>query len=128
MAIQFPSLKPTGRNFKLGTFPTKTYRALSGATVKRSFGNKAFGYEINLQFTGISDADVVTLLTHYNNTKAGFERFTLPASLFAGMSTSLQSLIQAPTNILWEYAEAPSVESLPCDLSTVTIRLIGELD
>ena len=50
MAEQFPKIKPTTRAFKLGSFPVKVYRALSGATVKRAFGNRATGYELQLGF------------------------------------------------------------------------------
>jgi hypothetical protein len=51
MSITFPSLKPSQRSFKLGAFPTKIYRSLSGATAKRSYGNKPFGYELQLVFS-----------------------------------------------------------------------------
>jgi hypothetical protein len=44
----FPALKPTARSFQLGQYPVKTYRAMSGAVVRRSFGNKAFGYTLEL--------------------------------------------------------------------------------
>lgn len=127
MSIQFPSIKPNSRSCVLGTYATKTYRALSGATFKRSFGNKPFSYQIDLQFTNINDDTASQLLDHYIDTQAGFQRFTLPATLFAGMNATLQSYVQAPGSILWEYAEPPSLESLPCSRSNITIRLIGEI-
>lgn len=127
MSIQFPSVKPTARSCKMGEFPTKTYRALSGATVKRSFGNKAFSYQLDLQFANIDDATSALILQHYNATKAGFERFSLPASVFAGMSATLQSLVQASNDIEWEYAEPPSLESVFIGYSTITVRLTGEM-
>lgn len=101
MAEQFPRIKPTTRAFKLGSFPVKTYRALSGATVKRAFGNRASGYELQLGFDNISDTITSQLLAHYNGSSGGFERFTLPADLFAGMTDTLRGYIQAPTSILW---------------------------
>jgi hypothetical protein len=128
MADQFPNLKPSDRQFKLGSYPTKTYRALSGATVKRSFGNRPTGYELQLRYTNISDDITVQLLDHYTSTSGGFERFTLPAALFAGMSSDLASRVQSPTGIKWEYAGAPEVESVFTGISAVTINLIGEQD
>jgi hypothetical protein len=128
MADQFPNLKPSDRQFKLGAYPTKTYRSLSGATVKRSFGNRPTGYELQLSYTNISDATTVQLLDHYTSTSGGFERFTLPAALFAGMSSELASRVQSPTGIKWEYAGAPEVESVHNGISAVTINLIGEQD
>jgi hypothetical protein len=37
----FPALKPTARSFQLGEYPIKSYRAMSGAVVRRSFGEIA---------------------------------------------------------------------------------------
>lgn len=127
MAAQFPSIKPAGRSFKLGAFPTKVYRALSGATVKRSFGNRAFGYELNLEYSNIKDDITVQLVDHYTNTSGGFERFTLPDALFEGMTTTLKGKVQAPTQIQWEYAGAPEITSVFPGVSSVQIQLIGEL-
>lgn len=128
MAAQFPGIKPASRSFRLGQFPTKVYRALSGATVKRSFGNRAYGYELQLSFENIADAVAVQIIDHYNSTSAGFERFTLPAELFAGMSTALTATVQAPTQIKWEYAQPPDVQSVITGRSTVAVTLTGELD
>jgi hypothetical protein len=128
MAEQFPRIKPTTRAFKLGSFPVKVYRALSGATVKRAFGNRATGYELQLGFDNITDATTEQLLDHYNSTSGGFDRFTLPADLFAGMTTGLRGYIQAPASIRWEYAGPPEVESVYTGRSRVSITLLGELD
>ena len=128
MAEQFPRIKPTSRAFKLGSFPVKSYRALSGATVKRAFGNRASGYELQLGFDNIPDATTELLLAHYTGSSGGFDRFTLPADLFAGMTTTLRGYIQAPTSIRWEYAGPPEVETVFTGRSRVSITLIGELD
>jgi hypothetical protein len=127
MAVPFPAIKPSARTFKLGTFPTKVYRALSGATVKRSFGNRAYGYQMELEFQNIPDATTSQILAHYNDTSGGFQRFTLPAQLFAGMNATLQAQAQAPATIRWEYAQPPEVVSIKNDRSTVTVALLGEL-
>lgn len=128
MTAQFPGIKPAERSFRLGQYPVKSYRALSGATVKRAFGNRAYGYELQLSFNNITDAVTSQLIDHYNTTSGGFERFTLPAELFAGMSSTLTSKIQSPTQIKWEYINPPEVKSVINGRSTVTINLAGELD
>lgn len=127
MAV-FPSIRPTGRSYSPGQFPTKTYRGLSGATVKRVFGNRSFGHVINLQFENISDANTKAILDHYYGQFGNYARFTLPDAAFSGTSSALKAVLQAPTNILWEYAEPPQVESVFNGRSTVTVRLVGELD
>ena len=127
MTVPFPTIKPSSREFRLGVFPVKTYRALSGATVKRSFGNRAYGHELSLEFQNISDAATALIMKHYNDTFGGFQRFTLPAQLFAGMDATLQAYAQAPSTIRWEYAGPPSVESVQANRSTVSVNLVGEL-
>ena len=127
MTAQFPGIKPAERSFRLGQYPVKSYRALSGATVKRAFGNRAYGYELQLSFNNISDAVTSQLIDHYNATSGGFERFTLPAELFVGMSTTLAGKIQSPTQIKWEYTNPPEVKSVINGRSTVTINLAGEI-
>lgn len=128
MTAQFPGIKPAERSFRLGQYPVKSYRALSGATVKRAFGNRAYGYELQLSFNNITDAVTAQLIDHYEATSGGFERFTLPAELFAGMSNTLASKIQSPTQIKWEYINPPEVTSVINGRSTVTVNLAGELD
>lgn len=127
MAV-FPSIRPTGRAYTPGQFPTKTYRGLSGTTVKRVFGNRSFGHSIDLQFENISDTDTKAILDHYYGQFGSYSRFTLPDAVFSGMSATLKGVVQAPTSIAWEYAEPPQVESVFNGRSTVTVRLIGELD
>lgn len=127
MSVPFPSVKPTGRSFSPGQFPTKIYRALSGATVKRSFGNRASGNKIQLEFANIDDATAILILQHYTDTSGGFNRFTLPATVFVGMAASLQTYVAAAATILWEYEGPPDVQSVPCGLNTVRVSLVGEL-
>jgi hypothetical protein len=127
MSEQFPAIKPTARSFTLGQLPTKIYRAMSGVTTKRSFGNQAYGYQIQLEFTNLNDSSTKQLIDHYTNSSGGFERFTLPDDLFAGMSTALKGTIQAPASIQWEYASPPDVTSAFNNRSSVRITLAGEL-
>jgi hypothetical protein len=127
MSIVFPSLRPTAREFTLGTFPTKVYRSLAGTVAKRSFGNKPHSYQLVLTFANVSDETVVQIIDHYNNTSGGFSRFRLPSTIFSGMSEALTAQMQAPYDIRWEYASPPSVESVYTGISIVSVELVGEL-
>jgi len=124
----FPSIKPSSRSYSPGQFPVKTYRGLSGAVVKRVFGNRAYGHTIELQFNNISDANTKTILDHYYGQGGSYLRFALPNEMFSGINDTLKGVIQAPSNILWEYAEPPIVESVFNGRSNVSVRLIGELN
>jgi len=122
----FPALKPTARSFQLGQYPVKTYRAMSGAVVRRSFGNKAFGYTLELEFANVSEATVNTIIDHYNGQQGGTLLFSIEVDVFAGY-TSLQGKVRDPGGIAWLYAEPPSVSSVIGGISTVTVKLVGEM-
>lgn len=128
MSRTFPAIKPTGREFRMGTYPTKTYRSLAGTTVKRSFGSKPHSYELQVEFQNIKDSVVEQILDHYDDTAGGFTRFALPTAIFAGMSDTLRARIQSPNNIRWEYAGPPEVQSVFRGVSSVSITFIGELN
>ena len=128
MAAQFPGIKPSRRSFKPGQYPVKVYRAASGATVKRAFGNRAYGYELQVSFENIADTVAAQILDHYDVTQGGFSRFTLPAELFVGMDATLTGQIQAPTQIAWEYSGPPEVQSGIPGRSSVSLSFIGELN
>lgn len=126
MAV-FPSIKPTSRSFTLGEYPVKTYRALSGKIVRRSFGNKAFGHSLDLSFDNVPEATVQLVINHYNNQLGQSIGFTLSNEVFAGLGATTISLLKNPSQTLWFYAEAPSIESVYRNLSTIAIKLIAEI-
>jgi hypothetical protein len=123
----FPALKPTARSFQLGQYPVKTYRAMSGAVVRRSFGNKAFGYTLDLEFANIPEATVNTIIDHYNGQQGGTLGFIIATAVFAGYTVTLQGKVRNPSGIEWLYAEPPSVSSVIAGISTVTVKLVGEM-
>ena len=123
----FPSLTPTGRNFGMGEYPVKSYRAMSGATVRRSFGSRPFGYNADLEFRNVPESVVNQIYDHYHGQGGGTTGFALPATIFAGYSGALRGRMENPTGIEWLYTEPPAVQSVLKDLSTVTIKLVGEL-
>lgn len=120
-------IKPTSRRFSIGDYPTKTYRSLSGAVVKRSFGNKASGYKLELSFDNAKEDVVAAIFDHYHGQAGITEGFSIPATLFSGYEDSTVSRMQAPDGISWFYEQAPQIESVTLALSTISISLIGEL-
>lgn len=129
MSETFPSsITPSKRDFTLGQYPTRVYRALSGNTVKRSFGNKPHSYQLTLQYENIADDKVLEFINHYNTTSGGFSRFPLPNKIFSGMSNALAATVQAPYAIRWEYSGPPKVQSVYRGISIVSIDLIGEIN
>jgi hypothetical protein len=124
----FPSITPTGRSFRPGVYPQKMYRALSGAVVKRTYGNSPYGAQLDLEFDSISDATVVTQLDHYRSQTAANRRFTLSTNVTAGMSSTLATRANASIDGLrWEYANPPEVQSVRPGFNNVRISLVGEI-
>lgn len=140
MARAFPHIVPTTRSFVMGDYPSKTYRSLSGTIFKRSFGNKQTGYTLDMTFKNIGDSEngkgelrshsgtAEEILNHYQDADGTFESFALPDFVFRGMDDQLEAIIQHPSNISWRYAAPPRVQSVRPNMSTVTVRLIGELE
>lgn len=128
MSDPFPSLRPTTRSYSPGVYPTKVYRSLAGTTFKRSFGNKPSAHRMSVSFVNIPDSTTEQILAHYYATSAGFERFSLPSTMFAGMSDNLRTLVRSPDGIKWQYASPPAVESVYIDRSTVTVEFEGEIN
>lgn len=138
MAEDFPHIVPTTRNFTMGDYPSTTYRSLSGAIFKRSFGNKQTGYALDMTFKNIGDSPTTgelkassgtakQILDHFEQAEGTFLSFALPDLVFRGMDDALEGMIQAPSNISWRYAAPPTVQSVKPNVSTVTVRLVGEL-
>jgi hypothetical protein len=131
----FPSLRPSERSINIGAPPIREYRALNGAVVRRSFGNQRFAYQLDLVFSNISEKSTSAIWDHYHDNINIRDGFVLPDSIFSGYRTNatigrnegLLSRLQALTNIRWFYVEPPQIESIYGSLSTVQVRLSGEL-
>ena len=115
----------------------KEYRALNGVVVRRNFGNLMGNYLLDLVFENITETNVILIWDHYHNANNQQNRFQLQFDpflspqarfgTFAGMSSSLSSKLNL-TYIRWFYMEPPNIEAKERGLSTVTVKLIGELN
>lgn len=125
MTVSFPELCPTRRSYTPGVYPVKKFDSVSGASVTRLYGSKAFDATLDLQFI-LSDSSLQLLLASYHASKGGADPMTLPLSVFAGLSPDLQD--QIPSYLNWRYAETPSLESLVPGRTRVQVKLIATLD
>jgi hypothetical protein len=123
----FPALKPTARSFQLGQYPVKTYRAMSGAVVRRSFGNRPYGYTLDLEFANVPEATVNSIIDHYNTQGGGTLGFNIPTAVFQGYTSTLQGKVRTAAGIEWLYAEPPSIRSELRDRSSISVKLVGEI-
>lgn len=126
-APSFPNYTPSKRDFRQGTFPTRQYKGLSGAITYVTFGNKASGYELRLEYAALNTATTEEIMQHYMDTKGGVEDFAVPDNIWQGLGSGIRDLMQAPNGIRWSYGEAPQVESVLRDRQNVRVTLIGNL-
>ena len=125
MSVQFPAVCPTRRSFTPGEYPTKQYSSISGASVTRLYGNRAFDAQMSLDFV-LGDAETAAVLASWHESKGGAYVLDLPDSVFAGASEDLKNEI--PSYLKWRWAEMPSVESLFPGRSRVQAKLTATLD
>ena len=125
MSVNFPELCPTRRTYTPGDYATKRFTAINGASNTRLYGSKAFDASLNMSFL-LTDKDMASLLDSWHESKGGFDTLKLPASVFSGISSTLQT--QIPSYLQWRWAEMPSVESVLPNRSRVQVQLIATLD
>ena len=135
MATRFPTMTPSSRSITMGDLPIKVYRAMSGATVRRAFGNQKTQYVLKLKFNNIGDdselrdgsGTVEAILSHYDSANGTFDRFGLPGQLFQGMGGSSSNYFTQAA-VSWRYAKPPEIKNVKAGLSSVSVELIGEID
>lgn len=121
-------IRPTSRSFGMGEYPVQTYKTLSGKVVRRSFGNKASNFPLELSFENVDEGVVNTIYDHYHGQGGSAEGFSLPSELFSGYKQSAtQANFKNISDTLWFYSEPPNVQSTALGLSNVTVRFVGDL-
>lgn len=134
MATRFPTMTPSSRSITMGDLPIKVYRAMSGATVRRAFGNQKTQYVLKLKFNNIGDdselragaGTVLDILKHYESTNGTLENFVPGPGLFQGMGAASKGYIKDV--VKWRYAKPPEIQSVKEGVSNVSVELIAELN
>jgi len=125
MTADFPALCPSKRSLQAGQYPTKRFDSISGASVTRLYGSKAFNAELQLTYQ-LSDDDTAALLKSYHDSYGGADTLNLPEAVYGGMSENLQA--QVRDYYSWRWNAPPLVESLFPGRSRILVTLIGTLD
>jgi hypothetical protein len=128
--INFPNVKPTGRQYNPGEYPQSEFKALNGATTITRFGSRRTDSELELSFKNISDEDAAAIVANYEavNREWNYVRFT-KSNGGVGAGAALQPYLQeSKSGLRWRYAGAPSVTSVVPGISSVECRFRGTLD
>jgi hypothetical protein len=118
----FPTLTPSSRTFTPGRHPHSEIGTLSGLQTRVRTSNVLLEQRLRLTFIGLTEAEMLSIRTHYVGQQGRFLSFDIPSSLLSGMITPAYF---TPTGYSWLYAGAPQVEDIPCaQRYTVSVDLV----
>lgn len=121
MAI-FPALTPSSRTFTPGRHPHSEIPTLDGLQTRVRTSNVVLEQRLRLAFVALTEAQMLSIRSHYNTQQGRFLSFSIPDSLLSGMTTPANF---TPTGYSWIYAGAPQVEDIPgTQRYTVNVELI----
>jgi hypothetical protein len=118
----FPSLTPSSRTFTPGRHPHSEIDTLSGLQTRVRTSNVILEQQLRLTFVALTEAQMLSIRSHYIGQQGRFLSFAIPSSLLSGMTTPTYF---TPTGYSWIYGSAPQVEDIPgIQRYTVSIELI----
>jgi hypothetical protein len=130
-SVPFPPVKPTGRSYTPGAYPTAEFKSLSGVTTRMLYGNRRSDAELSLEFGNITDTNAALILRNYEQvTPTGdwvsFTGNTGSVGAAAELAVYLQE--SGGSGLRWRYDGPPDVRSVVPGRSTVQVKFVGQLD
>jgi hypothetical protein len=121
MAV-FPTLTPSNRTFTPGRHPHSEIPTLNGLQIRVMTSNVIVEQQLRLTFVALTEAQMLSIRSHYIGQQGRFLSFDIPSSLLSGMTTPAYF---TPTGYSWIYGSAPQVEDIPgTQRYTVSVELI----
>lgn len=115
----FPALIPSSRVFTPGEYPNTAHTAWSGKEGRVRHSNVMLTSSIRLSFLGLTEAQMLSILSHYQGQQGSFLSFEIPDEVVSGLSILDLQL----TGYSWRYAAPPQVQDLPCGGHNVEVAL-----
>lgn len=115
----FPTLIPSGRTFTPGEYPHTSFQAYNGLAGRVRHSNVMLTSQLRLTFTALTEADMLTIISHYNGQYGTFDSFTLPSAVWSGAVQADYEL----TSYRWRYNDSPVVEDVYCDRYNVELTI-----
>jgi hypothetical protein len=116
----FPTLTPASRTFTPGRHPHSEIRVLNGLQSRVRTSNVILEQRLRLTFVALTEAEMLSVRSHYNGQQGRFLSFDIPTSLLSGMATPASF---TPTNYSWIYANTPQVEDIGLQRYTVSVEI-----
>lgn len=115
----FPSITPSGRTFTPGDYPHTPFDTYSGWQNRVRHSNVMLASQVRLSFTALTEADMLSILSHYNGQYGTFDSFALSSDAWSGVTAGDYQL----SGYQWRYIEPPTVEDVYCDRYNVELTL-----
>ena len=116
----FPTLTPSSRSYTAGEYPHTPFNTYNGLQNRVRHSNVMLSSSLRLSFVALTEADMLSILSHYQGQFGGFESFLLPSSIWNGVTTISDYEL---TDYRWRYTEAPTVDDAYCSLYNVELAL-----
>ena len=126
----YPAITPSTRQFKAPQYAVTAVVSQSGATNRRLWGSRPVQAELSLTYRNIGDDDAAAIVGHYDDCKGSITKASLPDATWDGASSDLKSYLKLDdygTGIDWFFAATPTVDNIFPGVSTVQVKLIGEI-
>ena len=117
----FPALTPSSRSFTPGRHPHSEIPTLSGLQTRVRTSNVVLEQRLRLTFLALTEAQMLSVRTHYIGQQGRFITFAIPNDLLSGMSTPASF---TPTGYSWIYASQPKVTDVACGRHDVSVELV----
>lgn len=128
--MPYPAITPTSRKFVAPRWPTKAFVSQAGTTTRRLYGSEPAQADLQLIYRNIGDDDAAAIVGHYDDCKGPITSASLPDATWDGASSDLRSFLRLDdygANIDWYFASPPNVDNIFPGVSTVQVKLIGEI-
>jgi hypothetical protein len=116
----FPSLTPATRAFTPGEYPHTPFTTYNSLQNRVRHSNVMLSSSVRLSFIALAEADMLSILSHYQGQFGSFESFTLPSSIWSGVTTISDYQL---TDYRWRYTESPAVDDAYCGRYNVELAL-----
>ena len=117
----FPAIAPASRSFTPGDYPHSPFVALSGEQSRVRHSDAVLGASLELEFIRLTEAERLSIETHYLGQYGEMEPFPLPAQTFSGFNPN--DFNQGAG--FWRYAEPPEIEDFCGPTHDVRVRLVS---
>ena len=119
--MTFPALVPSARTYIPGDVPQTRQIALSGVNSAYRLGNRRVEQQLTLTFNNISEANLLSIRSHYISMDGTYGIFYLSSEVWSGYATPPVPLL---SDYAWRYAGPPTITDGSCDLWSVEVELI----